>query len=112
MKPSRPREGATVDLLDVLLRDGVVLSADVVVTVADVPLVGIQLRAAIAGMATMTDHGMLEDVDRRRRGADGYGPDGVEERAGVEDVAAGTRQQDGSPKNDEFRQHDGSRRHD
>lgn len=67
MKPTRPRDGAAVDLLDVLLRDGVVLSADVVVTVADVPLVGIKLRAAIAGMATMTDHGMLEDLDRRKR---------------------------------------------
>ena len=67
MKPTKPGEGATVDLLDVLLRDGVVLSADVVVTVADVPLVGIKLRAAIAGMSTMTDHGMLTDLDRRKR---------------------------------------------
>ena len=67
MKPEKPSDGATVDLLDVLLRDGVVLSADVVVTVADVPLVGIKLRAAIAGMTTMTDHGMLTDLDRRKR---------------------------------------------
>ena len=67
MKPTKPSDGATVDLLDVLLRDGVVLSADVVVTVADVPLVGIKLRAAIAGMETMTEHGMLVDLDRRRR---------------------------------------------
>lgn len=67
MKPTRPREDAAVDLLDVLLRDGVVLEADVVVTVADVPLVGIKLRAAIAGMTTMTDHGMLRDLDRRSR---------------------------------------------
>lgn len=67
MKPTKPSEGATVDLLDVLLRDGVVLSADVVVTVADVPLVGIKLRAAISGMETMTEHGMLVDLDRRRR---------------------------------------------
>ena len=67
MKPTKPSDGATVDLLDVLLRDGVVLSADVVVTVADVPLVGIKLRAAIAGMETMTDHGMLVDLDRRKR---------------------------------------------
>lgn len=68
MKPTRPRDDAAVDLLDVLLRDGAVLSADVVVTVADVPLVGIKLRAAIAGMRTMTDHGMLTDLDRRKRG--------------------------------------------
>lgn len=76
MKPTRPREDAAVDLLDVLLRDGVVLSADVVVTVADVPLVGIKLRAAIAGMKTMTDHGMLTDLDRRSRdGAETEAPD-------------------------------------
>ena len=68
MKPTRPREGAAVDLVDVLLRDGVVLSADVVVTVADVPLIGIELRAAMAGMETMTDHGLLTDFDRRIRG--------------------------------------------
>lgn len=67
MKPTKPSEGVTVDLLDVLLRDGVILSADVVVTVADVPLIGIKLRAAIAGMATMTEYGMLTDFDRRRR---------------------------------------------
>ena len=67
MKPTRPRDDAVVDLLDVLLRDGVVLTADVVITVADVPLVGIKLRAAIAGMQTMTDHGMLVDLDRRKR---------------------------------------------
>ena len=69
MKPTRPRDDAAVDLLDVLLRDGAVLSADVVVTVADVPLLGIKLRAAIAGMATMTDYGMLLDLDRRKRAA-------------------------------------------
>lgn len=82
MKPTRPREDAAVDLLDVLLRDGVVLEADVVVTVADVPLVGIKLRAAIAGMTTMTDHGMLTDLDGRSRrtagGADGPGTAGIE----------------------------------
>ena len=86
MTPTKPSEGATVDLLDVLLRDGVVLSADVVVTVADVPLVGIELRAAIAGMATMTDHGMLRDLDRRARS--GRSDDGSRENGPAEDVVA------------------------
>lgn len=81
MKPSRTDEDAIVDLLDVLLRDGAVVEADVILTVADVPLVGVKLRAAVAGMTTMTEYGMFEDWDRRRRAsggaehpADGNGP--------------------------------------
>ncbi|MBX0296209.1 gas vesicle protein GvpM [Haloarcula nitratireducens] len=68
MEPTRDGD-AVVDLLDVILRDGVILQADVIVTVADVPLVGISLRAAIAGMATMTDYGYFEawDDEARRR---------------------------------------------
>jgi Gas vesicle protein. len=67
MKPTKHEEHAVVDLVDVLLREGAVLRADVVVTVADVPLVGINLHAVVAGMATMTDYGMLEDLDERVR---------------------------------------------
>ncbi|ELY56975.1 gas vesicle protein GvpM [Natronococcus jeotgali] len=68
MKP-RNDEDALVDLLDVVLRDGAILRADVIVSVADVPLVGIKLSAAIAGMETMTEYGLFEkwDVDRRAR---------------------------------------------
>ncbi|WP_310737321.1 gas vesicle protein GvpM [Natronoarchaeum rubrum] len=66
MEPSRD-EDAVVDLLDVLLRDGAMLQADVLVTVADVPLIGINLRAAIAGMATMRDYGFFEEWDAATR---------------------------------------------
>lgn len=68
MKPQND-EDALVDLLDVVLRDGAILRADVIVSVADVPLVGIKLSAAIAGMETMTEYGLFEkwDVDRRAR---------------------------------------------
>ena len=67
MRPRKDDE-ALVDVLDVLLRDGAVLRADVIVSVADVPLVGIKLTAAIAGMETMTEYGLFEewDVERRR----------------------------------------------
>lgn len=61
MRPTRRTDDAVVDLLDVILRDGVVVQADVIVTVADVPLVGISLRAAVAGMATMSEYGLLEE---------------------------------------------------
>lgn len=57
MQPTRTEEHAVVELLDVLLERGVVIQADIVVTVADIPLVGISLRAAIAGMAKMSEYG-------------------------------------------------------
>lgn len=76
MKPRRS-DDAVVDLLDVILRDGVVVEADVVITVADVPLIGISLRAAVAGMTTMVEHGRFEEwrvddeVAAADRGTDG-----------------------------------------
>ncbi len=56
MQPTRADDHAIVELLDVLLERGVVVQADIVVTVADVPLIGISLRAAIAGIARMTEY--------------------------------------------------------
>lgn len=67
MKPTRNDSHALVDLVDVLLRDGAMITADVVITVDGVPLLGIRLQAAIAGMATMTDHGLLADWDETLR---------------------------------------------
>lgn len=66
MKPTRDND-ALVDVLDVLLRDGAMLQADVLITVADVPLVGINLQAAIAGMTTMREYGFFEDWDIEAR---------------------------------------------
>ncbi|QFU84019.1 gas vesicle protein GvpM [Natronorubrum aibiense] len=67
MRPRKDDE-ALVDVLDVLLRDGAILRADVIVSVAEIPLVGIKLTAAIAGMETMNEYGLFEewDVERRR----------------------------------------------
>lgn len=67
----RPRkdDDALVDVLDVLLRDGAILRADVIVSVAEIPLVGIKLTAAIAGMETMTEYGLFEEWDATRRAA-------------------------------------------
>lgn len=66
MEPTREGD-AVVDLLDVLLRDGAMVQADVLITVADVPLIGINLRAAIAGMVTMRDYGFFEEWDAATR---------------------------------------------
>lgn len=73
MKPEKD-SNAVVDLLDVLLDEGAVVEADVLVTVAEVPLVGIKLRAAIAGMATMTEYGMFEEWDEVTRARAGEEP--------------------------------------
>jgi len=65
MEPTR--SNALVDLVDRMLVKGVVLQADVVISVSGVPLIGVNLRAAIAGMATMLDYGMMEAWDEKIR---------------------------------------------
>lgn len=60
-------DSALVDLLDRVLDKGLVVQADIVVTLAGVPLVGINLRAALAGMDTMISYGMMEDLDEAIR---------------------------------------------
>jgi len=69
MRPQKNDDALVVDVLDVLLRDGAILRADVIVSVADIPLVGIKLTAAIAGMETMTEYGLFEEWDATRRNA-------------------------------------------
>lgn len=66
MKPRREQD-AVVDVLDVILDDGIIVEADVVISVADVALIGINLRAAIAGMTTMTEYDLFEE-ERADRG--------------------------------------------
>ena len=68
MKPTKKDPNAIVDVLDVLLRDGAMIQADILVSVADIPLICINLRAAIAGLTTMREYGMFEhwDVEKRR----------------------------------------------
>ena len=66
MEPEKT-DDALVDVLDVLLRDGAVVRADVIVSVADIPLVGIKLTAIVAGMETMTEYGLFEQWDQKRR---------------------------------------------
>lgn len=63
-----PQPHATlVDLLDRVLDRGLVINADVIISLAGVPLVGINLRAAIAGMETMVKYDLMEEWDQRIR---------------------------------------------
>ncbi len=61
------RENSIVDLLDRCLNKGIILNADVIISVAGVPLIGISLKAAIASIETMLDYGMMEAWDERTR---------------------------------------------
>ncbi|KPV63546.1 MAG: gas vesicle synthesis protein GvpA [Candidatus Bathyarchaeota archaeon BA2] len=65
MEPTR--NSALVDLIDRILVKGVILQADLVISVSEVPLIGVNLKAAIAGMTTMLDYGMMEPWDEKIR---------------------------------------------
>ncbi len=56
-----------VDLLDRTLDRGLVIYADVIISLAGVPLIGLNLRAAVAGMETMVKYGVMEEWDQSIR---------------------------------------------
>jgi hypothetical protein len=61
-------EGSTLaDIIVRVLDKGLVLNADVIISVAGVPLVGVNLRACIAGIETMLKYGMWRDWDAAQR---------------------------------------------
>jgi hypothetical protein len=53
------QEVALVDLVDRLLGGGVVIAGDITLSVADVDLVYVSLRALISSVATAKEHGAL-----------------------------------------------------
>jgi hypothetical protein len=55
---ARQREVALVDLVDRLLAGGVVLSGDITLSIADVDLVYVGLRALISSVAAAEDMGV------------------------------------------------------
>jgi len=67
MEPIRPKSATLVDLLDRVLDQGLVIQADLVICMAGIPLIGVNLRAALAGMQTMLDYGQLQGWDERTR---------------------------------------------
>ena len=58
-----------VDLLDRVLDRGLVIDADIIICLSGVPLVGIKLRAALAGIETMVQYGLMRDWDKSIREA-------------------------------------------
>lgn len=63
----RTTRATLVDLLDRVLDKGLVIQADIIVSVAGIPLIGVNLRAALAGMETMQKYGLLKDWDESIR---------------------------------------------
>ena len=50
-----------VELIDRTLNKGVILNADLVITVADVPLLAANLKLALASVETMLKYGVMGD---------------------------------------------------
>ena len=67
MKPQRNTNATLVDLLDRVLDKGLVIHADLIVSVAGIPLIGVNLRAALAGMETMLKYGVMQAWDEKSR---------------------------------------------
>jgi len=63
MQPIREKHATLVDLLDRVLDKGLVINADIIISVAGIPLIGVNLRAALAGMETMLRYGLSKDWD-------------------------------------------------
>jgi hypothetical protein len=68
MEPiGRDSHATLVDLLDRILDKGLVINADIIISVAGIPLIGVNLRAALAGMETMLKYGVMQAWDEKSR---------------------------------------------
>jgi hypothetical protein len=67
MRPTRDAHATLVDLLDRVLEKGLVLNADLIINVAGIPLIGVNLRAYLAGIETMLKYGIWQDWDEAQR---------------------------------------------
>ena len=64
MQPTRTARASIVDLLDRVLEKGLILDADLVISLAGIPLIAVSLRTAIAGVETMQKYGMMKELLR------------------------------------------------
>ncbi|GAA2708258.1 gas vesicle protein [Micromonospora olivasterospora] len=67
LQPVRDPQVTLPDLLAVLLNKGVYLNLDLIISVAEIPLIGVNLRATLAGMETMLEYGMMQQWDKQTR---------------------------------------------
>lgn len=69
MRPQKNSHATLVDLLDRALDKGVMVNADLIVLVGGIPLLGINLKACLAGIETMLQYGIWQDWDEAQRAA-------------------------------------------
>lgn len=67
MRPTKNTQATLVDLLERILDRGLVLHGDIIIHVAGIPLLGVNLRAVLAGIETMLRFGMWKDWDEAQR---------------------------------------------
>ena len=67
MEPTREVHGTLSDLLDRVLDKGLIVNADIIITLSGIPLIAVSLRAAIAGMETMLEYGVMTEWDEKIR---------------------------------------------
>lgn len=67
MEPTRETNATLADLLDRVLEKGLIINADIIISVSGIPLIGVNLKAALAGMETMLKYGMMKDWDQAQR---------------------------------------------
>lgn len=71
MEPVRQMDFNLTDVLDRLLDKGVIINAELVISIVGIPLIGVSLTAAVAGMDTMLAYGVMDDLDRMVRAYNG-----------------------------------------
>lgn len=62
MEPTRNSRATLVDLLDRVLEKGLVVNADLIISLAGVSLIAVSLHAAIASIETMNRYGLMQDL--------------------------------------------------
>ena len=67
MEPTRELHGTLSDLLDRVLDKGLIINADIIITLSGIPLIAVNLRAAIAGMETMLEYGVMTEWYEKTR---------------------------------------------
>lgn len=67
LRPVGDPRATLPDLLEALLNKGVILHLDLLISVADIPLIGVNLKAAVAGMETMLEYGLMDRWDKETR---------------------------------------------
>ncbi len=67
VEATRVKQATIDDLLERVLDKGIVLSTDLIIGVAGIPLIGISLRAAIASVETMIEYGYMQAWDEELR---------------------------------------------